>query len=94
VVKQIETAPDKAELYAKAAGLYVDLKSEKEAIQYYKKYIEMKPDDDKAHLEFALVLKNAGNMFNALRHLKICINLTKDKQLKKKAEEYIAQIEV
>ncbi|MEQ8168623.1 MAG: tetratricopeptide repeat protein [Candidatus Eremiobacterota bacterium] len=85
--------PDKAEIHIKLGTLYKDAADFDKAIFHYKEYLNVNKKDDRTHFELAMIYRDKGNIFNALKYLRLCVNLTEDDNLKRKAEEYISMIE-
>ncbi|MEQ8187927.1 MAG: tetratricopeptide repeat protein [Candidatus Eremiobacterota bacterium] len=85
--------PDRVELHMNLARLYKEVTDFDKAIFHYKEYLKVNKKDERIHFELAMIYRDKGNIFNALKYLRLCVNLTKDSNLKKEAGEYISQIE-
>ena len=85
--------PDKVEIHMNLGRLYKGAGNFDKAIFHYKEYLKINRKDDTINFELSMIYRDKGNIFNALKYLRLCINLTKDDNLKREAGEYISQIE-
>ena len=91
--EMLEESPGDKDLFIKLARAYSLLKDSKKSLQYYKEYLDVNNEDARVHLEIALIYKDMGKLFNAIKHLRLCINFAYDEELKITAGNYISEIE-
>jgi len=65
---RLEKEPDNWELHASIGDIYFDMKRFNEAIGYYKKAIEMNPEDADSYNDIALASHYTGNTLEGLRY--------------------------
>ena len=90
---KLKDEPDNQDVRLQVARLYGEFEKFDKSISHYKYYLKINSKDFIAHLEIGQVYRNVGNVFNALKHFRRCIKLTKDEDLKTKVEMYISEIE-
>ena len=89
----LKHSPKDADAHDKLGEAYFQAGNFKRAREYYKKAVRLEPNLAGAHLNLALIYKDEKNVFNALRHLKLCTKVSKDLSLREKAKNYIKEIE-